>query len=132
MANMVVKTEYPKNQKQIFIADSQMLSLSARIGNTGVSTVNGKKIVKAGTPLKGDLKARNTAFTVAGENDAVVGIAVHDVDVTAGTENGAVAFFGIVDLEKLEADVQEKITSGVETALNGKIFFTTGSGNALA
>jgi hypothetical protein len=130
MANMVKTVDFPKNPKQIMIADSEMISLPVKIADTGVTAADGKKIVKAGTPITGDLKTRNTAFTVATEN--VVGIVLHDVDVTEGTNNGVVVVFGVVDLEKLESDVQKLITNDIETELNGKIYFTTGSGNAIA
>ena len=60
MANMVVKTKYPKNSKQIMLADSQMVSFGVIIGNEGVTAdSNGKKILKAGTPITGDIEARN-------------------------------------------------------------------------
>lgn len=129
MANKVITTNYPNNPKQIMIADSEMISLGVQIANTGVEAdSDGRKIVKAGTPITGDLRKRNTAFTVTSTNNAV-GVVLHDVDVTAGTENGVIVIFGVVDLEKLESDVQSKITATIEGALDGKIFFTTGSGN---
>lgn len=136
MANKVITTNYPKNPKQIMIADSEMISLGVQVTNTGISAdSDGKKILKAGTPLYGSLRTRNTAFvkatTTSGVSNAV-GIILHDVDVTAGAENAAIVIFGVVDLEKLDSTVQALITTEVETALNGKIFFTTGSGNALS
>ena len=134
MANKIITTNYPKNPKQIMIADSEMISLGVQVSNTGViAGTDGKKVVKAGTSVYGNLKTRNTAFTIAGTEGAKpAGILLHDVDVTAGAENGALVIFGVVDLEKLESDVQTKITAAIETALDGKIFFTTGSGNALS
>ena len=136
MANKVITTNYPKNPKQIIIADSEMISLGVQVTNTGISAdSDGKKILKAGTPLYGSLRTRNTAFvkatTTSGVSNAV-GIILHDVDVTAGAENAAIVIFGVVDLEKLDSTVQALITTEVETALAGKIFFTTGSGNALS
>lgn len=138
MANMVVKTKYPKNPKQIMLADSQMVSFGVIIGNEGVTAdSNGKKILKAGTPITGDIEARNTAFkkatTTAGSEGAadtsnVVGILLHDVDVTAGNENGTIVLFGFVDLDKLDAETFKLITADVKTALSGKVTFLTGSG----
>lgn len=129
MSNMVVKTSYPKNAKQIMLADSQMASFGVVVGNAGVSATNGRKVIKAGTPIYGDIEARNTAFTVSGEEGATpAGILLHDVDVTEGNGNGALVLFGFVDLDKLEADVFAKITSEVKTALSGKVTFLTGSG----
>lgn len=138
MANMVVKTKYPKNPKQIMLADSQMVSFGVIIGNEGVTAdSNGKKILKAGTPITGDIEARNTAFkkatsTTSGESAATtsnaVGILLHDVDVTAGNENGTIVLFGFVDLDKLDAETFKLITADVKTALSGKVTFLTGSG----
>lgn len=138
MANMVVKTKYPKNPKQIMLADSQMVSFGVIIGNEGVTAdSNAKKILKAGTPITGDIEARNTAFkkatsTTSGEPAATtsnaVGILLHDVDVTAGNENGTIVLFGFVDLDKLDAETFKLITADVKTALSGKVTFLTGSG----
>ena len=76
------------------------------IAATGVTAgSDGKKIVKAGTPLKGSLLNRDEAFTVGVKDDAVVGIAEHDVDVTAGPANGGIIIFGFIDEDKLDASV---------------------------
>lgn len=136
MANMITKTEYPKNPKQIMLADSQMVSFGVVVANTGVTAAdNGKKIIKAGTPIYGDIEARNTAFKITGTAAAEgkpaqspAGILLHDVDVTEGNANGSLVLFGFVDLDKLEDDVFAKITSDVKTALDGKVTFLTGSG----
>lgn len=130
MANMIKKNDFGSAKKQIMIADELMISLPVRVAATGAVTVGSRKIIKAGTPIKGDYKNRNTAFTKEATNP--VGILLHDVDVTDGEDNGVAVMFGVVDLEKLEADTQALITSTVETALSGKVFFTTGSGNALS
>lgn len=126
MANMVKTMDYPKNPKQIMIADSEMISLPVVVDNTGVSAVEGKKVVKAGTPIYGDLKARNTAFKVSGSGKPA-GILLHDVDVTGGKNNGVVVIFGVVDLEKVEATVKTALVAAEEN-LAGKIYLTTGSG----
>lgn len=128
MANMVKTNSYPKNPKQIMLADSQMVSFGVVVANTGVeANAQGRKILKAGTPITGDIEARNTAFTKAGEENAV-GILLHDVDVTEGNANGVIVLFGFVDLDKLEADAFALITEGVKTSLAGKVWFLTGSG----
>lgn len=129
MANMIKSNDYGSAAKQIMIADSVMVSLPIKIANTGVSTVNGRKIVKAGTPIKGDFKVRNTAFAV--EDTTPNAILLHDVDVTAGTENGVAVMFGVVDLEKVEASVAEKLVAA-ESSLAGKVFLMTGSGKAIS
>ena len=64
MANLIKTTKYGAPEKQILIAeDSYKVTLGAIVAATGATEVNGRKILKAGTPVKGDLKARNTAFT---------------------------------------------------------------------
>ncbi len=119
--NMVVKNEYGAPQKQILLADELAFTIGAQIGNAGVSAVNGKKIIKAGTPLKGNLLDRDTAFVVD-ETAAANVILLHDVDVTDGDTNGTIVVSGFVDLLKLDADVQQKITETVISALKHIVF----------
>ena len=105
-------------RKTILVDEKNSTAVSCMIANTNVEAdSNGKKIVKAGTPLTGDLKARETAFTVAKDTTKLVGIAMHDVDVTTGTANGAVLIFGTVDWSKLDASVQAALTTDIEAAL---------------
>lgn len=92
-------------RKTILIAPELAFSLSCKIANTGVAEVEGRKVVLAGTPLKGDLEARDTEFTVAQESETPCGIILHDVDVTKGTANAQVVVFGFVDTSKLEGSV---------------------------
>lgn len=105
-------------RKTILVDEKNSTAVSCMIANTGVEAdANGKKIVKAGTPLAGSLKARGTAFTVATDATNLAGIAMHDVDVTSGTANGAVLIFGTVDWSKLDTDVQTALTTEIEAAL---------------
>lgn len=93
-------------RKTILFDTQLMFALPVMISNSGVSAgQDGKKIVKAGTPLKGSLLNRDEAFTVGAKDDAVVGIAEHDVDVTSGTANGGIIVFGFIDESKLDTDV---------------------------
>ena len=116
-----IKKESYGNIKTILVDEMNSTALSCLVSNTGISAdANGRKIAKAGTPLTGSLEARNTAFakasTTSGTSNAV-GILLHDVDVTDGTKNAQVVIFGFIDLNKLESDVQELITTEVKTAL---------------
>lgn len=109
-------------RKTILIAPELAFALSCKVANTGVDAdSDGKKIVKAGTPLAGSMTARDTAFTVASGTDAV-GIILHDVDVTGGTQNAQVMTFGFVDISKLDSDVVAKVEAA-KSALAGKIQF---------
>lgn len=101
-----IKKTSATTRKTILIAPELAFSMSCMVANTGVDAgEDGKKIVKAGTPLAGDLMARDTEFTVAGTEDTPVGILLHDVDVTEGTANAQVVVFGFVDVTKLEEEV---------------------------
>lgn len=94
-------------RKSIVIDNKLMFATSCMVANTEVSPgEDGKKIVKAGTPLKGDLKNRGTAFTVAKKDDTgIVGILETDVDVTKGNANAACIVFGFIDESKLDNSV---------------------------
>lgn len=122
MANLVKSQVFGGPDKQILIAeDSFKVTLGAVIAATGAVTVDGKKIIKAGTPVKGDLKNRTTAF--AKEADAPNAILLHDVDVTNGANNGTIVVAGAIDLNRLDADAAELITATVEEKLPRIIFF---------
>ena len=95
------------SENSILIAPELAFTLSCKVANTGVEAgSDGKKIVKAGTPLYGSLTARDTAFTISGAQGATpVGIILHDVDVTSGTKNAQVTTFGFVDLRFVDTAV---------------------------
>lgn len=108
MLNQTGFTKTSGLSRKTILFDTQLFfALPCIISNEGVAEVGGKKIVKAGTPLKGSLVARDTAFTVGKKDDKLVGIAEHDVDVTAGPANGGVIVFGFIDEDKLDASVVE-------------------------
>ncbi len=110
----------------ILFSPESAVAVSCKVADTGVVAVDGKKIVKAGTPLAGDITARDTAFTVAADTEGVsnaVGIILHDVDVTAGTKNAQVVIFGFVDLNMVESSVITAYTDAAKAALAGRIQF---------
>lgn len=110
----------------LFFAEPQV-SVSVIVNNTGISAGDdGKKIIKAGTPVTGDLTARGTAFTKASTTEGVsnaVGVLLHDVDVTAGNNNGTLLLFGFVDLDKLDTATAALITTEAKAALKGGVTF---------
>lgn len=121
------KIESPTNPKQILFMTNPYAAVGVVVGNTGITAdANGKKIIKAGTPLTGDLSARNTAFSVATTTSNVsnaVGVAIHDVDVTDGENNAELLILGFVNLNNLDSSVVSFITSEVKTALKGIVTF---------
>ncbi len=127
MANKIVKETFGAPEKHILIANnSYMVTLGAQVTNTGVDADDeGKKILRAGTPLAGDITKRGTAFTKTNGSSAVA-VLMHDVDVTAGAENATIILAGCVDLLKLDAATKALITSDVVTALP-RIIFVEGS-----
>lgn len=129
---MVTKTTYT-NVKNILIGqDSYHISLPCIIGNTGVTAVDGKKILKAGTPLTGDITNRDAAFTKATtsgdttKTSNAVAVLLHDVDVTDGNANGTIVLAGCIDLLKLDTATQALIDAATKTALQ-RIIFVKGS-----
>lgn len=126
MANKVVSTTYGAPEKHILIAnDSYMVTLPGIIKATGVQAgSDGKKVVKAGTPLYGNIEKRDTGFTISGTGNPVC-VLMHDVDVTAGDENGTIVIAGCVDLLKLDSSVRTAIAS-VKANLP-RIIFVEGS-----
>lgn len=123
MSNKVVKTVYNAPEKHILIAnDSYLVTLGAQVTNTGVDAdSDGKKILRAGTPLAGDITKRDTAFTKTNSNTARA-ILLHDVDVTAGAENATIILAGCVDLLKIDETTRALITSNVKGAVPNIIF----------
>ena len=101
----------------ILIDLNNTTSVSCMVSNSGVNAdEKGRKIVKAGTPLKGNLEERSKAFTVATENATCV--LLHDVDVTAGTANAQAVVFGFIDTNKLEESVKAMLTESVRASLS--------------
>ena len=117
----VISTVEGTTRKTILVDELNSTAFSCKVANTGISAdSDGKKIVKAGTPISGSLEARGTDFVKASTTEGVsnaTGILLHDVDVTDGTKNAQVVVFGFIDLNKLDSDVQELVTSAVKTAL---------------
>lgn len=131
MANKIVKETLGGPEKHILIANnSYMVTLGAQVTNTGINADSeGKKILKAGTPLYGDITKRGTAFVKATTTEGVsnaTAVLLHDVDVTAGAENATIILAGCVDLLKLDTATKALVTSAVTAALP-RIIFVEGS-----
>lgn len=108
---------------QILFNVQNQMSVGVKVSSAMSSTtVNGRKIVKAGTPVTGDLTNRAVAFTAAGTDNAV-GVLLHDVDITDGDANASLLIWGFVNLDRMDTATQGLITSGVKTSLAGKVWF---------
>ena len=93
-------------QRNVLIAPELAFTIGCQVANTGVSAVNGKKIIPAGTIVgnaNSVLTDRNTVLIVT--NDSTInnaqGVLVNDVDVTAGTTTGTLLISGFVDTDKM-------------------------------
>ena len=128
VANSVKSKNY-SNEKQILIAPELAFTIGCLVGNTGVvADANGRKIIKAGTPVGGStsvLTNRQTVLTKGAEN--AQGVVLHDVDVTDGDGRATLVVSGYVDLYKVDSDVASIITSATETL--SRIVFLNGSKN---
>lgn len=112
--------EVPKN---ILVAPELAFTIGVRVSNSGVSAdSNGRKIIKAGYPLAGNIEERNTAFTATATS--AVGVCLHDVDVTNGDGNATIVLSGIVDLNKIDATTLIQLESAKTTLT--KIIFIKG------
>lgn len=74
-------------RKTILVDEKNSTAFSVVVSNDGVDAGDdGRKIIKAGTPVYGNLTARNTAFTVSGESgDATATASVQGTGITAAT-----------------------------------------------
>lgn len=102
------------------------------VGDTGVEADgNGRKIIKAGTPVGGAtdvLKTRDTVLVVTNKDDnggQAQGVVDSDVDVTDGTANATLLVRGVVDLEKLDASLT--INWKAQAQLASRILFQKGA-----
>lgn len=128
VANSVKSKNY-SNEKQILIAPELAFTIGCLVGNTGVDAdSNGKKIIKAGTPVGGATSVLTNRQTVLkkGASNAQ-GVVLHDVDVTDGDGRATLVVAGYVDLYKLDSDVVSIVSDA--TATLSKITFLNGSKN---
>lgn len=115
VANSITTKEFG-NDKQILIAPELAFTIGALVGNSGVdANSEGRKIIKAGTPVGGStsvLTNRQTVLTVGGTAQGVV---LHDVDVTAGDTNATIVLEGTIDLLKLDSTTATALSSAAGT-----------------
>lgn len=117
-----VRKETYGNTNQILFAVEHQVSMGVVVSKALGVAEGSKKIVKAGTPLTGDLDARTTAFTAATagsstEASNAVGVLLHDVDVTTGDANGTLLLFGFVNTNRVDATTKAKLTDEVKAVM---------------
>lgn len=117
-----VRKETYGNTNQILFAVEHQVSMGVVVSEALGVAEGTKKVVKAGTPLTGNLDARTTAFTAATaesstEASDAVGVLLHDVDVTTGDANGTLLLFGFVNTNRIDATTKAKLTDTVKKAM---------------
>ena len=110
----VKKNTYGAPRQILFNVEHQ-LSVGCKVPKAAGVVVDGRSIVKAGTPIKIDLGNLQTVAATTGPANAVL---LHDVDVTdaatGGSKNGTALIFGFVNVNRLDTDVQAKVTAGTK------------------
>lgn len=102
-------------------------SVGVILNDQGVTAdENGKKIIKAGTPIGGTedaLQNEQAVLSVISEADAadVQGVVMHDVDVTRGDYNGTMLINAYVNEYRLDESVV--VSDAVKEALKGKVTY---------
>lgn len=117
-----VRKETYENTNQILFAVEHQVSMGVVVSKALGVAEGTKKVVKAGTPLTGNLDARTTAFTAATagsstEASDAVGVLLHDVDVTTSDANGTLLLFGFVNTNRIDATTKAKLTDTVKKAM---------------
>ena len=105
-------------EKSTFAATNQILanvdwqnSVGCIVPQSLGVTVGSKKIAKAGTPIKVDLMNLQTAAVKADGTTPLNAVLLHDVDVTKGNANGTALYAGVVNVNRVEADVATAIAT---------------------
>ena len=116
-----IKSQNFGARKEILIAPELAFTIGCVVNGTGISAVNGRKILKAGTPVGVADVLTNRQAVLSQNTDAPVGVVLHDVDVTNGDENATLVVKGQVDLLKLDTDVRALATTAA-AKLAGIVF----------
>lgn len=116
MSKFVV-TDYG-NKKEILKFPDHYVALAVTVDDTGITAVNGKKIVPAGTIvgngiLTDETKLAKKAVTTGGNSNAE-GILLNDVDVTNGPASGAMVIHGFIKLSVLPASPAAEETAALK------------------
>lgn len=126
MAQQISKTKSIE-EKDILLAPHQAFTIAVVVNNTGVNATNGRKILKAGSPVGAAtsvLATRNTKLSLTTQPNAVQaqGVLRHDIDVTDGEANAELIISGVVDSSKCP-----EIHADIKAALTHIIFVNGGS-----
>lgn len=129
MAQMVKRASYEAPEKDVLLNPDNAFEIGVQVNSTNVSAdANGRKIIKAGTPVGATtsvLETRNTVLSVTNTSSTganAQGVLRHDVDVTDGVANATLIVRGEIDSSKCPT-----IASEAKTALVHLIFVNGGA-----
>lgn len=134
MSESVIKqtTVGAKTNRVAFLLQPETaFQISVMVGNTGVTNdANGRKIIKAGTPIGGTTSALETRSTVLQQTNTSAlgantqGILSYEVDVTNGAVSTSMIVAGRIDTSRLPAEIVSEAKTALES--NGRFIFLNG------
>lgn len=97
---------------QILMFTEPQVGVSIMVDNTGISAGDdGKKIIKAGTPVTGDLTARGTSFTKASTSSGTKGTWTVEI-TTAFANDEKIVINGVTYTKGATQSATDKVFSG--------------------
>lgn len=119
------------NMVAFLLQPETAFQVSVMIGNTGVANdANGRKIIKAGTPIGGTTSALETRSTVLQQTNTsslganTQGILTYEVDVTNGAVSASMIVAGRIDTSRLPVAIDDSAKSALES--KGRFIFVNG------
>lgn len=101
---------------QILANVEMQYSVGCKVPKTMGTDVDGRKIIKAGTPINIDLTDLTKNVKAAAAGAPMNAVLLHNVDVTdakdGGTKNGTALIFGFVNVNRVE----ESVKTAIQTA----------------
>ena len=130
--SMIKNSSVGKTNSVAFLLQPETaFSVSVMVGNTGVSNdANGRKIIKAGTPIGGTTSALESRGTVLQTTNTsslganTQGILAYEVDVTNGSVSVAMIVAGRIDTSRLPVEMVAEAKTQLES--KGRFIFVNG------
>lgn len=118
----IVKTKYSAPTQILANVDLQY-SVGCVVPESLGTLKNGRKIVKAGTPIKVNFQDLTEPAKMASPADPMNAVLLHDVDVINGNNNGTALIFGFINLLRIDQEVRELINLNSSQSTNKLITF---------
>lgn len=118
---MIIRDSADTFKTQILFNPNLHQSVGCLIPTSLGVDVDGRKIVRAGTPLMVNLGNRQANALMAHATNPMNGVLAHDVDVTDGTANATAVIFGFINVARVHEDVATAITTAKANANASKL-----------